>query len=1558
MKFLTQAAKVRNEQKKDKRRLAVFLCLAAVVALGTAAALKMYGQAMSHKDKRLICQLEAHQHTEGCYDGDKVVCGYADYIVHTHNDDCYDGDGNLACHLLEAAAHTHTDECYSEEEVLVCKEEEQAHEHTDVCYVPEKGDLQCQLEEHIHAEECYDAETGELICQIEEHQHDDGCYVWEEKLTCAYASQGHLHDGSCYAKEKGDLQCQYEEHAHAEECYDENGQLICQLEEHAHEDACYTWNDVLTCQLEEQPAGHTHTEACYEKNKVLICGQLELHTHDENCLDENGALVCGLLELKEHTHQEECFETVELTDEEVAAKLEKEKLENEFQEEDANEPEDEMGSVSEDESVSGDSISGDSVSGDNVSENDADVHVHDESCYDAAGGLMCGYEDIKEPEIIKTYKDDSYVVTARYTQKADIPEKAELRAELITAESGKEHYAEREAEIRRALEDDSVSMNALFKIGFYVDEEEVEPKNDVIITVQFLDENGMKDGSPIAVVHFAEGGSEVINGGKAKDKSTTFKTRSFSEFGIVEGYEVKEEGRREKKAEEKQYEDKLIEVSESCEYNNDMFQATFHIKGEVKLPADLVKMIEEGKTKKDKKTSEVSENTEAVEETMDASDVENDEVTDNALGEDAKESEEVSTDAVEEEETEDAEISDEAQEENGSEDEIIGSEEEDSNEEAADSESKAEDSEISADKPSSAPEEKLEFRVEPIDESTEKYAEDYSTVMAYMDEIGAAEDQIMQQVMAYTLTCNDVELDLSDCKVTAQIKPSRSLKKAASNTEDATSDDGEEESEVTLSVIQAVTNSEESDSADGMTEEDTSADTVEKIGKVIAAAPVNELTEPMMVDLVTEEDTSGVVALSGNSQANPKFTVEYYAYIDELSTKDTTGSEAKEGEISVIDTSNKKLPANSSLNRKKGISVKSDGTLKTEKNLTEIYSSGEYNYVQSPGMMYFNKIAKNINYVLQSIEVTRKDQTVPESYPLANLEKGKEYHFTNKQDTADKYDDFILITEGATIRLIYGLDEKAVNAGVNFYDYDISDGKTYIKDNANQLVETSRTATTHDSGTPWYMYTFKEGINSNGAAQTFGFGNSNGNTQNGLGDIEWNKANTNNRPYGLATFGLVTGLKDGQIQYRNGVVAPKLFNDGSAEGKTDYSGELIFSQKGDTYTLTGANVNENNQIKSSVSGLDKFKRQQWNYGKNYYFAANDFYPMDDVSSAGSAGHDLKFGSVGSSSQMKENAAIHTASTKNNPGAFGVPVSDDAKNHNHYFGMHYTVKFSLVEDYVGPLEYLFYGDDDMWVFLDGGEYSGKLICDIGGVHSSIGEYVNLRDYLPNGTKGDYTLSFFYTERGASGSTCWMQFTLPSVTFATPEQETGELKIQKKVTGAEEIDTDQEFGFEIQFEDEDGNPLRDDFSYTKYEIGNPEPKSTDVLIWDNAKFTLKANEYIRVSFLPDGSRYTIKEIGPVTITNPNREPGEDLEWDPSPENPYIPDITGGESSAGTGVITGTITKQNEVQIAYNNIKSFELPETGGAGAGMYLMIGAFCIMTGTALVYRKRIVARRH
>lgn len=327
------------------------------------------------------------------------------------------------------------------------------------------------------------------------------------------------------------------------------------------------------------------------------------------------------------------------------------------------------------------------------------------------------------------------------------------------------------------------------------------------------------------------------------------------------------------------------------------------------------------------------------------------------------------------------------------------------------------------------------------------------------------------------------------------------------------------------------------------------------------------------------------------------------------------------------------------------------------------------------------------------------------------------------------------------------------------------------------------------------------------------------------------------------TFRIAEGLEDGKIVYNPWIVAPKLFNDGDASGKHTYAGSSLgFSRVGDTYTLSSASVNGG----GSVDGLQNFFNPSPSAGTIHaHIFTNDFWPLDATQNT-----DPHFGQYGQSVTFAGFGNVEGKPWYTAPQNGTFPGSDDGKGHNSFFGMQYAVEFTLTADYVGPLEYYFFGDDDMWVFLD-----NKLVCDLGGVHSSVGEYVNLWDYLQKGTAGTHTLTFFYTERGASGSTCYMNFTLPSVSGVNIEQKTSDLEVRKQVVGQDE--SNREFEFNIRFYDQNGKPVLDDYAYTKYDKDGRELNG-DLVVHTGDKFTLKDGQYVRIRYLPFGLRYTITEV----------------------------------------------------------------------------------------------------
>lgn len=656
------------------------------------------------------------------------------------------------------------------------------------------------------------------------------------------------------------------------------------------------------------------------------------------------------------------------------------------------------------------------------------------------------------------------------------------------------------------------------------------------------------------------------------------------------------------------------------------------------------------------------------------------------------------------------------------------------------------------------------------------------------------------------------------------------------------------------------------------------------------------------------------------TRANPSFTVQYYAVIPRMASSGGSAS------LAVIDTTAEKnggspqLPQNGGDLQLRYLQLEGTGQntsqnrgnqtelyqVKTDTTLTRMYTEEIYQFEASPGLEYFNKLKDNENYQLARVGVLKEGKD-PESTNDGDWDWYKVadgVSFTNVAAEADQTT--ILITEGAVLRLWFNTTTSPYYNGTTFYDYNISSGQ-----NDDGRWRTGITGINSESN---YGTSLNGQRNWKSYADVFAFGNANCGT--GMSGYLFdggtlNKYNSANKNYGGATFGLVQGLNsDGTIRYNERLVVPNLFNDGDASGKQTYSGSsLTFDRVGDTYTLSAATLNNSNGQQNTISNLQYFFNPSPTSGTTYtHIFTNNFWPMDQA--AGKT--DALWGAYGSTGSFQ-------GFQESNTGAWGdlasnFPPGDDGNAHNWFFGMNFAISFNLTEDYVGPLEYTFFGDDDLWVFLD-----NRLICDIGGVHSSIGEYVNLRDYLPEGSSGQHTLSFFYTERGASGSTCYMQFTLPSVSSATTSRDTGSLQISKALENTRE--TADYSGVEYQFQvelltGESGSPLNQTFSYSR-------SGGTYGTIKSGGVITLHQNESATISGIPAGTYYRVTELT---------------------TQGYQTTVNGAEGYIASGTIENGGTKP----AAFVNTPFHELPQTGGPGILWYTFGGAAAI-AAAALMY---------
>ncbi|MCI8894523.1 MAG: fibro-slime domain-containing protein, partial [Lachnospiraceae bacterium] len=1201
-------------------------------------------------------------------------------------------------------------------------------------------------------------------------------------------------------------------------------------------------------------------------------------------------------------------------------------------------------------------------------------------------------QEPEEKQFQKVYEDEAIKVTASYNEDAGIPEEAELvvqpaaedaeadpaEAEAVQALLGeKEPSAKMSYTIGFFVDGQEIEPTGVVTITVQLPEgQQVAPGAPV--TVIHYGENG-----PEAI----QGSNVMEKDGKL---SVSFDSSAFSKFMIVIGEPEEEpagenpEGSGEENGdngenpdgaeEEPKTETVSYKLQDSFLYENDDFRLTLRVTGTA-----TAEMPVEAKTEEPNGDNEEGNGEEeapgADGEVQEGTDTQKPDTNPEEL--DAQEPDATAADdAGVQGEAEASDKPDEGQAagtgeaENSKKDEV----------QTQDNSQDGQNSGNEVDQPQEKEPEKLNVDDVKMDlQFLGQEDEAYREIEAFVQNESKDSKLLDLSVMHYSFTYKDVPLDISACEVRAEIALKEKAAQTALDEADADTKPENTEGDVAGTGGNAAEeptagdNIPAEDGTDGdsevLSEGDVSAEeptigegdsgeepTAGESESAIDAMRKNDIAENEMliVSLIqdngteyetadsknlTEENNSSLVmkaenlrnatfAMSYASGKGPKFTVQYYARLDRIQYSES-------GKLDVIDTRGKRdgkggcLPQNGIDPAVIKMVLTENGgiyTPATEKVLTKIFK------VEEPYQFYISQNLENVDILYQSDNYTRKEIWVlkengnPESEDMAgndwlqftDIENVKFVY--NESAGSDPATNTIAIHEGTVLRLVYDPEKKDYNNAAKFYDYDISDGYIY-KSAADATGGNNKQQTSAQTAGTWFAKTKDQGINSpsnypqNTSGSKLAFGNKFAGT--GLGEVVWqdklgmtNKPNMSNVPTGYkgCTFGIVSGLEGGKIQYSDKIIAPNLFNDGDAVGKTaidDWA--LNFDRVGDTYTLKsvwGAGDNANM--------LDQFNHPKSNKVHTDIYT-NNFWPMDASKTFGSDGHDLKFGDL----DLKFNRKYGSG------GWDAFPNADDGCDHNSYFGMQYAINFSYTDTYCGPLEYLFFGDDDMWVFLD-----GKLICDIGGVHSSVGALVDLWDYLTPKDAGKHTLQVFYTERGASGSTCYMQFTLPSVSSAPLDTDTGLLYVEKRVEGVYEENTEYEFTLSI-------DPKNDSvYPYTVSRANGSVKTSGNIGKNQQVSFSLGKGENVVVNFLPLETTYTVTELSGSTYTT-------------------TVSVNGGTEQEKNEV-SGTITNGRD-EIVYTNHTAMELPKTGGFGVIQYTFGGI--AVTAAGLMYGYQWKRRR-
>lgn len=1395
----------------------------------------------------------------------------------------------------------------------------EAHEHSEDCYTRQQVTaFACGLEEqaqvlHSHDALCYDDE-GSLICPLPEihgHTHSDGCVLAESVLACGQEeTQGHTHTEECSPAETV-LTCNLEETAIPDEAA-EPGEAA---QGHTHGEGCYEVQ-VTACQIPEAPA-HTHSEACWETRQTLVCGMTELaaHTHDETCSDPEGSLTCGIAQAVAHSHTETCLttETVQTLHCQLPVHIHTETC---FPAEEA------------------DSSTG-YLCG-------TGVHTHGEGCSDEAGDLICTIpEHTHEAACIVADLDLTADVEDEWQWKqtfADVQLTGHWPTDVLALADTQLGYQESVRNVILAgdalkgytrygqwygdpygdwcamfvsfclhyagVEDFplhagcSAWIEALTEEGRWFTADAYTPKAGDLIFFDYQQTGDPEQEIPVDADHVGIVVELIPATEEEPAKIRTIEGNTGNQVAYVT-YEMADPaiiGYGELPERKYYCGMELHDHAEGCFDETGAvicgMEAHSHDDGCARLPEDFQSSLPLICT-----------------------------ITDHAH-----------TQACYGEATADFTY------ENGNISLVVH---------------------VVSD--TGLPE-GLSMMVTALESGDQSYAsyQDYAT------ENGSGEllDLVGYEIRFYLA---GQEIELPDARITAEL----TVKSVDYTTEQT----------IAMTTVRTFAAA-AADTASTVEETDETAEAEDVVVVTVLQEDEDAVSESGSITFeggsaagtVVKLDlgTGRTIALA--STTAPTFKVEYYANLPLFVSSKTKDNEYM---LQVIDTrgdgtgTGGDLPNNVSRTEtgtQKGYvylqlaeygtanqnntSVPLTGSAATDVDgksyrlasqitLTQIYDTDSVVYSAGLNTVNLNKIRENDHYVVAELWVSQDDGQTFERYGTAagvdhQISDLAQIQFTNNPASEDKANGVILVTSSTVLRFVNDVKEGSYSNSTSFFDYDISNG--IVQNGAGYTFSTYNNAVAAGASTV-YMNTYLKGINqaSNyvasstvGAQAYFAFGNNN--TSTGRGTDTMNNGtyiNQINNGFKGCSFGLVTGydILTNTLQYASGIAFQPLFNDElyyratqgtTVQGKTSYSNNYLdFIRVGDTYILDSVNGS------SAINGITESNLSEFfvpnssrQYSTKELLFTNNFWPMDGTAGDDVAGKDMIFGEYYSYTNGKKKYT-------NGSGSIGsLALSDDYNNHNSYFGMQYAVEFHLDGHYCGPLDYLFYGDDDMWVFLtDLSNGETKLICDIGGVHSSVGSYTDLWDYIDHSTVGDFVLTFFYTERGSSGSSCYMSFTLPQVTSITQNSpETGSVSVTKQAVGVEDAVQEFAFLFELSSDDPDVAGIHDHYTYLI--SGSGDPYSGVIDSGDIIK--LKAGQTVTISGIPAGMTYTITE---------QTSSGYDVHWSGDLEGGSVTGtivsskITAGQthSLVCTNTAVGSLSLTKEVHGADTGTQTFAFDVT---------------------------------